>query len=75
MRAIRLFALAVIRRRNKGYGKEAMKALEQELRQMNVFRVGLNVFTHNAAAERMYTKIGYAPVSKRMIKVLRRTDF
>ena len=61
--------------RNRGYGTEAMVAMEQELRQMEIVRVGLNVFAHNSVAARMYSKIGYIPVSTRLIKVLDRKDF
>lgn len=57
-------------RRNRGYGTAAMEAMEQELRQMNIFAIGLNLFAHNSIAADMYRKLGYAAVSTRMSKRL-----
>lgn len=56
--------------RNRGYRTEAMGAMEQELRRMNICRITLNVFAHNSIAARMYSRLGYAPVSTRMSKQL-----
>ena len=56
--------------RNKGYGSEAMAAMEQELGKMNVYRITLNVFAHNSIASHLYSGLGYAPVSTRMSKQL-----
>jgi ribosomal protein S18 acetylase RimI-like enzyme len=56
--------------RNRGFGREALKAMEQELREMKVESVALNVFAHNSAAARLYSNLGYAPVSTRMSKRL-----
>jgi ribosomal protein S18 acetylase RimI-like enzyme len=57
--------------RNRGYGKQAMIAMEQELRKLNVSSITLNVFAHNSTAFQMYVKLGYAPVMTRMSKMLR----
>ena len=58
-------------RRNRGYGKSAMIAMEEELRKLNISSIVLNVFAHNSIASQMYLKLGYAPVSTRMSKQLR----
>lgn len=45
-----------------------MRAMEEELRQIGITKISLNVFAHNAVAARMYSKIGYEPISTKMIK-------
>lgn len=57
--------------RNRGFGKAAMAAMEDELRKMNVSSIILNVFTHNLTARKMYTGLGYSPVATKMSKQLR----
>jgi len=56
--------------RNKGYGKAAMMAMEDELRMMNINSIVLNVFAHNSIASTMYLKLGFTPVSTKMSKRL-----
>jgi ribosomal protein S18 acetylase RimI-like enzyme len=56
--------------RKQGFGKEAMLAMEQELREMQMTRINLNVFSHNALATNLYSTIGYRAVSTRMVKAL-----
>ena len=56
--------------RNRGYGTEALAAMEQELRKLNATSVTLSVFAGDSIASRMYRKLGYAPVSTRMGKPL-----
>ncbi|MCS1351496.1 N-acetyltransferase [Mechercharimyces sp. CAU 1602] len=55
----------------KGYGKQALIALETELAPMNVSSIGLHVFGHNKRAHQLYTKMGYIPTSIKMKKHLR----
>ncbi|WP_064092310.1 GNAT family N-acetyltransferase [Rossellomorea aquimaris] len=43
----------------KGYGKDAMKKVEEEAKQIGVQKIGLHVFGHNKVARNLYEKIGY----------------
>ncbi|WP_175987133.1 GNAT family N-acetyltransferase [Bacillus sp. Marseille-Q1617] len=43
----------------KGYGKEAMKEIEEKAKQIGVNKIGLHVFGHNKIARGLYEKIGY----------------
>lgn len=45
--------------RGKGYGKEAMKALEERARSLGAGRISLHVFGHNSVAVDLYRKSGY----------------
>jgi ribosomal protein S18 acetylase RimI-like enzyme len=45
--------------RGKGYGKQALAALEQKLIFMGAESVGLHVFAHNILAYELYKKSGY----------------
>jgi len=56
--------------RRKGYGRQVMLALEQEISSLGVFRVSLSVFEHNSVARRLYEQMGYTPVSTVMAKNL-----
>jgi len=56
--------------RNRGFGRAAMRAMEDELRKMSVGSVILNVFAHNSPALKMYATLGYTPVATKMIKRL-----
>lgn len=55
----------------KGYGKQALLALETDLASMKVSSIGLHVFGHNDRAYRLYAKMGYIPTSIKMKKSLR----
>lgn len=54
----------------KGYGKQALMALETDLASMNVISIGLNVFGHNKRAYQLYAKMGYIPTNIKMVKRL-----
>ena len=56
--------------RQQGYGKEALVAMELDLRQMQILRVNLNIFSHNLTAARLYSTLGYRAVATRMAKAL-----
>ncbi len=60
--------------RNKGYGTKAMRAMEEELRQIGITKISLNVFAHNTVAARMYSNMGYEPISTKMIKKISKTS-
>ena len=60
--------------RGKGYGKQALAALDDKLISMNVDSVGLHVFGHNIVAQELYKKSGYEITNINMRKVLRKTD-
>lgn len=45
--------------RGKGYGKKAMKALEDKAREMRLNKILLHVFGHNTRAFELYKKVGY----------------
>jgi RimJ/RimL family protein N-acetyltransferase len=46
--------------RGRGYGTEAVQRLvEFGFRDLNLRRISLHVFTHNAAAKRVYEKVGF----------------
>ena len=56
--------------RGKGYGRQTMKLLESELKQMGITQVGLHVFAHNQVAINLYTSQGYYMASHNMQKEL-----
>ncbi|QSO54298.1 GNAT family N-acetyltransferase [Alicyclobacillus curvatus] len=58
----------------KGYGKQALMALETDLAAMNVSSIGLHVFGHNKRAYQLYEKMGYVPKSITMEKTLIRQE-
>jgi len=45
--------------RGKGYGKQALLAMDEELKSMKVESVGLHVFGDNTAAQELYKKAGF----------------
>jgi ribosomal protein S18 acetylase RimI-like enzyme len=55
---------------SKGYGKQAMIALDEEAREMNVTRIGLHVFGQNNRAFELYKKMGYTVTDITMSKDL-----
>ena len=57
--------------RGKGYGKQALAALDEKLRSMNVESVGLHVFGDNITAQELYKKMGYQITGIHMKKTLR----
>jgi ribosomal protein S18 acetylase RimI-like enzyme len=61
--------------RGKGYGKQALAALDEKLISMNVDSVGLHVFGHNIVAQELYKKSGYEITNINMRKVFRKTGW
>lgn len=57
--------------RGKGYGKQALIAMDATLRSMNVESVGLHVFGNNISAQELYKKMGYQITGLHMKKQLR----
>ncbi len=45
--------------KGKGYGKEALNALDKELKERGQKKVSLQVFGHNTIAINLYQKSGY----------------
>jgi len=56
--------------RHRGLGGEAMIAAEEFARGQGVASLGLSVFGFNAAARRLYDKLGYRVTSIKMAKAL-----
>jgi len=56
--------------RGKGYGKQAMLAIEEKARELGLQSIELHVFAHNPVAMGLYEKIGYKVKSQNMTKVL-----
>ena len=54
--------------RGQGFGKKAMRALHEKLRDMDMESVGLHVFAHNTTAIALYEKLGYAVTNLYMNK-------
>jgi ribosomal protein S18 acetylase RimI-like enzyme len=49
--------------RGKGYGREALLALETTVKPMGVRHIDLNVFGDNASAIHLYQSLGYQVLS------------
>ena len=45
--------------RGKGFGKQALAAMDEKLRAMDVETVALHVFGHNVTAQELYKKTGF----------------
>ena len=43
----------------RGYGQQAMTAIEARVKELGLARIGLHVFGHNHAARALYEKMGY----------------
>lgn len=56
--------------RGKGYGKEAMLALENVAKELGLKTIGLHVFAHNTVAMSLYKRLGYEISSQNMVKRL-----
>jgi ribosomal protein S18 acetylase RimI-like enzyme len=54
--------------RGKGYGKQAMLAVEETVRALGLDTIGLHVFGHNAIARDLYLKVGYEITDYNMAK-------
>jgi ribosomal protein S18 acetylase RimI-like enzyme len=57
--------------RGKGYGKQALIAMDELLKAMNVESVGLHVFGDNITAQELYKKMGYQITGIHMKKELK----
>ena len=57
--------------RGKGYGKQALMALDEKLRSMSVQSIGLHVFGDNHTAQELYKKMGFRITGIQMNKVLK----
>ena len=56
--------------RGMGYGKEAMKALEEIAKELGMKKIGLHVFGHNKIAQGLYEKMGYQITNISMEKLI-----
>lgn len=56
--------------RGKGFGKQVMQAIEEQVIKLGHSRIALNVFGHNTPAVSLYKKMGYQPSSITMVKVI-----
>lgn len=45
--------------RGKGYGRQALQAMDERLKSMNVISVALHVFGDNFTAQELYKKMGF----------------
>lgn len=57
--------------RGKGYGKQALAAMDEKLKSMDVESVGLHVFGDNIVAQELYKKAGYQITGIHMKKTLK----
>jgi ribosomal protein S18 acetylase RimI-like enzyme len=54
--------------RRKGYGAQALRAVEVKARALGLESIGLHVFGHNRAAQALYEKLGYEVTNINMSK-------
>jgi ribosomal protein S18 acetylase RimI-like enzyme len=54
--------------RRKGFGTQAMLAVEEQAKSLGLNRIALHVFGHNKAAQELYEKIGYEITNINMSK-------
>ncbi len=54
--------------RGKGYGKQALAAMDEKLKSMNVQSVALHVFGDNITAQELYKKMGFEITNMHMQK-------
>lgn len=58
--------------RGKGYGQEALRlVLGYGFRELNLHRIGLNVFAYNEAAIKAYERVGFVREGTRRSSILR----
>lgn len=56
--------------RRQGHARRAFLALEPIVAGLGLSRIGLHVFGHNAAAQALYGRLGYAVIGIQMLKKL-----
>ena len=56
--------------RRRGYGLQALQALEEEVHRAGLERILLHVFGHNRAAQALYEKAGYTVSNITMVRNL-----
>ncbi|MBI5031976.1 MAG: GNAT family N-acetyltransferase [Chloroflexi bacterium] len=56
--------------RGKGYGSQALTALEDKVKALGLDRIQLHVFGHNQRARQLYEKLGYEITNINMAKKL-----
>ena len=56
--------------RGKGYGKQALTAMDEKLKSMGAETVALHVFGHNTSAQELYKKMGFKVTDIQMKKHL-----
>lgn len=57
--------------RGKGFGKQALTAMDEKLKSMGAESVALHVFGDNISAQELYKKMGFSIVGMNMKKVLK----
>lgn len=57
--------------RQKGYGAQAMAALEEKVRALGIETISLHVFGHNEIAQALYKKMGYRITGIHMTKEIK----
>lgn len=57
--------------RGKGFGKQALKAMDEKLKSLNIESVALHVFGDNATAQELYGKMGFRITGIHMKKDLK----
>ena len=57
--------------RGKGYGAEALRAIEPKVRELGLKKISLHVFGKNKVAWHLYEKVGYEATNVLMSKELR----
>lgn len=56
--------------RRKGYGKQALLALEEKVKALEIDTLALHVFGHNKGARKLYEQVGYEITNINMAKKL-----
>lgn len=56
--------------RRRGFGGQALRAIESKARDLGVKSIALHVFAHNHAARALYEQLGYAVTDLWMVKSL-----
>ena len=57
--------------RGKGFGKQALTAMDEKLKSMGAESVALHVFGDNISAQELYKKMGFSILGMNMKKVLK----